>query len=359
MLIVTTIELPFIFHNKLKWHYSMTILLLFTLWGLLSMLWALDIEVAINRFLSLIVLDLFYITAFNIISAKERNTDLITTIIIIAGLIMSLYVLCYYGFNNYMTMLINGQRVGTDITNVNYIGLNALMATCCCIYRLVKDKKWYYLLVSIAPFIVSFGSGSRKVIIAYAIMLGSLLLFQKSKSVPDFIRKHAKILIAIIIIIAILQLPFASVIKERLNEFLNLFNESQVADGSTLERKRLIELGIDIWRNNAVGGIGLNGTLSPSLGIGTYLHNNYIELLATLGIVGFLIHYSLYLVAIIKSIQKKERDITRTFILMLIAIFLFYGIASVNYYNLQTYILFILIFTYINNKKKEANESKV
>lgn len=359
ILAIALVELPIIFRKGLKWHYSMTILIAFSLWGLLSLLWSIDAEMTINRFESLLVLDCFYIISFNIFAEKKKSIDIITTIIILAGLFMSFYVIAYYGFGNYMAMVMKGVRVGKEITNVNHIGMNATIASCCCLYRLIKDKKIYYLIITILPLIVSFGSASRKVFITYCIMLGGLLVFQKSKSILGFVRKNIRIIIAIIAIIAVMQLPFFSFINERLGDFFNIFKQNQIVDDSTLERKRLIELGIDMWRDHPIGGIGLNGTLSPELEIGTYLHNNYAELLATVGSVGLIIYYSLYISSLVKILTTKGHNITKLFITLLILIILFCDAASVSYYTFSSYIYFILIYTYITKKHEERNEHKI
>lgn len=347
VLLITFFELPSIIRNKLKWHYSMSLLLAFSLWGLLSYLWALDGDIVIGRFFSLLILDLFYIVSWNIFVYRKDSIDIITTIIILSGIIMSCYVINFYGIINYFNLLSKGIRAGQEITNVNYIGLNAIMSVICCFYKYIKEKKLYYIFLMIIPLLVAFGTGSRKVIISFIFSVFALEIFQKSNNVLVFIKKSFRFVILFGLIFSLLKLPIFSSINERFTSFTNLFSENAATDSSTLARKRLINLGLEIWNENIIGGIGMNGTLSNSFNLGTYLHNNYVELLATVGLVGFMLYYLLYFISLIKLLFYRKYDIDKILILLLIIINLLLDIACVSYYSFQNYVYFILILNYI------------
>ncbi len=355
VLLIGIFELPIMIQKKFKWHYSMSLLLLFSFWGLLSYLWAYDNHLVVSRFFSLLVIDVFYIFAWNIFYEKENSFDLITTIIILSGFILSLYVVFYYGVSNYYYMLLKGYRVGMEITNVNYIGLNCIMSLICCFYRFIKENKLYYFVFMLVPLIVSLGTGSRKVIIAFVISVFALVLFKKSETFGSFLGKIFKIIIMAMLVFSLLKLPAFSNINNRFSSFMNLFNANAEVDESTLIRKNLINQGLDLWRDHFIVGIGLNGTLSNTTGLGTYSHNNYVELLATVGLIGFVLFYLMYIIAAIKSFLNHNYSIDKVLVLLLICINLLLEFACVSYYSFQNYVFFLLMYNYVYTKCEVDN----
>lgn len=51
-----------------------------------------------------------------------------------AGIIFSVYVIMYYGVGEYFNKLINGERIGTEINNVNAIGLQTSISVIIAIF---------------------------------------------------------------------------------------------------------------------------------------------------------------------------------------------------------------------------------
>ena len=114
------------------------------------------------------------------------------------------------------------------------------------------------------------------------------------------------------------------------------------ADESSMERARLLHDAINTGLNNPVFGVGLHNSMYYTT-IGMYAHNNFAEVFADLGIVGFSIFYSLYALygyRIARFAQKNIRRYWLVFILGFLAID--YGQVS---YNLFTSIVPMVILS--------------
>ena len=106
-------------------------------------------------------------------------------------------------------------------------------------------------------------------------------------------------------------------------------------------------------------GVGIgNARYYCSMGY-TYLHNNYVELLACGGIVGFIIYYMPYMYLISQFYKNRaylnEYSIMILFILSGV-IMMDYG--SVSYYSKSTYFFLMVCFLHLNNLKDYVLKQK-
>lgn len=138
---------------------------------------------------------------------------------------------------------------------------------------------------------------------------------------------------------------------DRINMFLT-FSNSDTLDtgGSTGDRISMIQDAFEMWANKPLFG---NGIAAFEIKYGKYSHNNIMELLVSLGLVGFILYYSLYayLFSKIKEIDKSKNKIM---FYIFIFIFLLFDQSIVSYYGkfkiLALLILFLMIQESIGNK---------
>ena len=112
------------------------------------------------------------------------------------------------------------------------------------------------------------------------------------------------------------------------------------ADESSIERARLLHDAINTGLNNPMFGVGLHNSMFYTT-IGKYAHNNFAEIFADLGLIGFSIFYSLYILygyRVVRFAKEKIRRYWLVFILGFLAID--YGQVS---YNLFTSIVPMVI----------------
>ena len=150
----------------------------------------------------------------------------------------------------------------------------------------------------------------------------------------QLIRLVLLVMVALGAVTLVYSLPIFDGIRERMDSLLaGIFGGGQ-ADGSTLLRMRMIELGWDWFLKHPISGIGIgNGHILAAryLGKDTYLHNNFVELLCGGGIFGFLAYYSMYIYLfrnLLKYRDADRRQFEICFVWLLLMLFLDYGMVS-------------------------------
>ena len=113
-----------------------------------------------------------------------------------------------------------------------------------------------------------------------------------------------------------------------------------------MKESPLIGYGIDNYRI----------LLGKNIGLITYAHNNYIELLVGVGILGTVIYYAMYVNALICLLRsKKNLNLRYLFLTFLLVVFII-DFASVNYFSKHIYIVLAMssIFANLNIKTSDS-----
>ncbi|QAY67785.1 O-antigen ligase family protein [Paenibacillus protaetiae] len=120
----------------------------------------------------------------------------------------------------------------------------------------------------------------------------------------------------------------------------------------------MIKAAIDSFKHRPLFGYGI-GNFSVISEFDMYAHNNYVELLADLGSVGFLIYYAMYFYLFFKlskGVFLKENDLVFPFIIVVLIMISETGLVSYNVGYIQ--ILLVLSYSWlkIHNKLKIDGE---
>ena len=149
---------------------------------------------------------------------------------------------------------------------------------------------------------------------------------------------------------------------ERLEEMLGV--DGTVQDGSTRMRMRMISVGWDYFKGHPYTGVGIgNSNLITLQYIGrkTYLHNNFIELLASVGIFGFLLYYAMYVYLIVGlyrvAVRANDDYATLMFIITVTQLILSYGFVS--YYDKMTYVYVAMAAATVSIGKRKIYEMEL
>ena len=189
-----------------------------------------------------------------------------------------------------------------------------------------------------------------------------MILFKRDKN--KFQSNIKKIVVgAILVVLFNFLIDYFSdfSIFTRFEGFLNSITGSGKVDSSTLERKLFIKYGWEQFLMTPFLGIGAGNSgyiTMKAAGWWTYLHNNYIELLATTGILGFgLYYYNFYY--LIKGLIKKKTtklfDINlKKFALIFILLLLILDYVLVSYNSKITYIYLLIPLVFLD--RRSANE---
>ena len=327
--------------NKVHFKFDafLGIMALFIIFCMFGLFWAKSQPAAYEKISTLIQLFIMSMVLFNyFINTKKTST--VISAIFISGIISSLYILSYYGISGYIKMLTDGERAGVEITNVNSIGMYmAFTVIIGFYYAYIEKRKISYLLI-ILPFIMSLGSGSRKALLTIAIGIILIIFMDYAKKVD--IEKIFKIFfIAIVFVIFamwISSLPIFNTVFER---FDSMLASGAKKEHSAYIREKMIEIGWKYFLEHPFTGCGIGNSFYITLkGVGrnTYLHNNFIELLASVGIIGFTIYYSIYIYILsnLYKIYKKTNEQKIGIILILIFIRMIMDYGMVSYYDKMT-----------------------
>ena len=152
----------------------------------------------------------------------------------------------------------------------------------------------------------------------------------------------AKTLIGSVILIYVgifaLNLPIFSTINRRFQSYL-----SGNLNTSDETRNNMINFGIELFKERPILGYGLNNYRNYYY-TGQYSHNNFIELLVCLGIVGFVLVYVMYfspIKVILKNWIQNSRQINNEhkMLLFLLIVNLVFGYGMVQIYDKNVWIL--------------------
>lgn len=354
-----------LYDKKIAFNSSLLSYLFLVLFGFISMLWAVDDDAVVSKSTELLMGFIFLTLSYNYFIKLDQPTELIIKVIKIVGIVFSVYVVLYYGVTNYFNMLLSGRRIGTEIINVNFIGIITSINFILLLYDLILENKGnnvVTIVLATISLIVALGTGSKKAIIV--ILLGiTVILFKKFKQ--KFTIKN--VITTFIFVIAIILVAsffynggYLDTIFNRFEAMLNTLSNDDISTGSTYIRKMFIKSGLEEFFKSPLVGIGLNNSKIITYELfreETYLHCNYIELLACTGIIGFCLFYYIYYYVLyncIKNITLKNADI----VILIFIINLFLDIGNVSYYEIKTFLYLLLGIVFVGNIKREIKKDE-
>lgn len=297
------------------------IMILNMYWFVFATLWAPSQTFALGYLTTLIQTLIMAFLVYEI----ALNTDsykLYFKALFYSGLALLVYAIYVYGFNGLIEQMQSDTRVGGEIANENTFGLVFSFACVCGFYFAFFESKWLYLLGSAVFVFFALSSGSKKSLFTIAIGIFFILVFKYG-----FRRIYKVIIIGTICGIALLyllSLPMFSMISTRLTEFLNGGSHSDNIRAAM--RHDALEL---FWQSPFFGN-GAEAFRALSR-YGTYSHNNFTELLANYGIVGFVLYYSSFAyvaLGCIRGMRRKSQTSIMMFILLLVRLIMDYGMVS-------------------------------
>ena len=336
-------------------------LLIFAVYCGISSFWAINPAGSISDFKTICSILLCYSVIYAHYQ-KENNINILFDIIKYSGVAVALYSICFYGLDNIIVAAgDDNSRLGNSFSNVNNLGMFIAFAIIMIFRSFVIKRKYLELLLTVPCVVVIAATQSRKAIIS-AVLGIFLILIMVNKENKNFYKKFLKIFCAVAVftfcIYAVSKFSAFAGIYERLQGMMNAFGGNKGADSSSIKRLRMIRYGINTFKQHPFFGIGIKNTFTITriyLGIDTYLHNNYVELLAGGGIFGFVMYYSIYVYLIYNIIKYKNADKENSAIctvLLIIMLILDYG--SVTYYSKLQYFYLMTIFLHIDLTKKKV-----
>ena len=339
-------------------------LLLFSVFTYISSIWALNREYTFGRGNTMLI-TFSIITIMFMCFSENMKVDPLLRVIMMSGYIVAVVSVIYYGPRNIIGFISEGERltITDEFLNINELGMCATYAIIINIYYWVKGEKKMYSILSIPAFLIMLSSGSRKAIAILVIGLVSLYVMRNNR-IRNTRKRLVKMTVSLLLILALLYLAsrmsLFSGIMGRIQLTINGILTGKNTDYSTLTRLNLVAIGWQIFREHPVLGIGIGNAQFVVEGIyhrqDYYLHNNYIEMLANGGIIGFILYYWFFIYLIITFIKNRDfSDMEFNICFILLFIHLIMDIGSVSYVNRTTYFYIMMFYIKAVDLKYKKN----
>ena len=298
-----------------------------------SYFYSIDPNRSLERIISVPLLFMLLCAGLNYFS-REDNLQKFMVMYVGSALIA-----CVYLF--FTEDIFSGGVVGWAINNTNIVGTRFAFAVVFMVYFLLRRVKWWKLLISAVLVIFLFLTASRSSVIIMSVSVAVLIIV-------TFKQRGKNIIGALLIITALLALFiylifrvefFYNIIGVRMEGALSLVQTGQ-GDSSSTKRLNLMRFGWKAFKEHPFFGQGLNTFLIGTkqvIGAQLYSHNNYLELLVGVGIVGALSYYMLPLTLVWNSFKlmgrgKKSAALGALVFSLLIGMFVS-DFFTVNYYS--------------------------
>ena len=324
---------------------------LFTIFACLSYFWAMSKEYALKLFPSIIALSALTIALMNYIKKKEDFNKLLN-MFIVANIYAALKILILYFFTDGTP----ARRI-LEITGIHFntvaqvLGFSVIIT----IYLLMTTKNKKYILAILIQMLVIYIAESRKALLIpiFATIVIILLKKKTRKEIKNYIIIG---LVGVLALILLIQINPET--KKEFNNLIFSFIFQEETDDSSINlRNFFIDTGIELFNQKPITGAGLNNFAYyvknyTEYTEDRYSHNNYVEMLSCLGVVGLALFYWIYVYIIIRIITKKERNITNIFAVALILTLAIFEWGIVSYSGCM-YNIVIFISYYIAESRDE------
>lgn len=322
---------------------------IFMSYGCLSLLWSTNKDyslVVLKRVMQVMIM-IFILTLY---IDSEKKIIKIMKLNIIGQVCMIIYL--FAKENN--RMYFYGDVIGFDR---NAIGLSVSMGTVQLYYMFLKNKNKKILFFFPIFIYVIFKTGTRKAIVFIVIFIILQLLLSQGKNVKRIL-KNAFIILGIIVV-CIITLNTNVIMKKRLSNLFLSFTQEVTVDDSIVERKYYRLLAYNLFLEKPILGHGIFGFAAYLNKIGywhvAYCHNNWLEILSTMGLIGFCIYYVQYFRIIVNSMCKiKNKTYIFPFIFIILLFLMEYGLVS--YFDISIQLMLMLSYEILLFSEKKDKD---
>lgn len=342
-------------HNgKIRFRFTLyhQYILLFCAFCYISSIWAANKTLSVGKANTVLEIFILMSAIYLCIDFDGDPINKLLKAIMWAGYFASVYVILSYGFATVLSLLRSNARFDNSLINANGIGMMGAYSLLVTIYFILYEGYSLWNLMSIPTAIVVLGSASRKAFIILIVGVTLLFVF-KNRNSRSLLKKILGTVFVIagslVLLFFVSRLRLMEYIVTRFQNMFTAFAGGTNADNSSLTRLRLISLGINIFRENPLFGVGMDNATMYVAGIFSkdyyYLHNNYIEMLADGGVIGFAIYYIFYIKLLTYMLRHKDfgdREFNITFILLILLLLMDLG--QVSYYSKERYVLLMIIY---------------
>jgi O-antigen ligase len=261
-------------------------------------------------------------------------------------------------------------RLGEDIDlqifglTFTYNSNSIAFAACLSLSFLILDRSlysgiWVWIFGAILFFALLI-SGSKKtlfLIICAFIWYGFLGGKSKKIKLTSFVRGAVITSVVILgVYVIVMTVPFFyDIIGIRIEEMFDYYNGGY-GDSSTRSRDELVQIGMDNFYDHPLWGVGINNFRSFNNSF-YYSHNDYVELLSGVGLIGCIIAYLPKLYILIRVLLELRREYANYIFITSEFFILAYG--TVSYYKREDWLVLVIILALLEiNKNKKIKHQR-
>lgn len=296
---------------------------------------------------TLLLLSLFSFIFYQfLITLPCEEKIFVFKLIVLGGLLFCLYFFIYY-FKE-LIHLNFGDRLGRDFSDQNDLAKNlsifAIISEVL-VFKVSLKKKAIYILLVLLFFFVILVTGSISNLLVFSVVSIFLIIYLAKGKAKLWV--VLGIVLAAAIAFGLLQLPFMSYFNTRITNMINsMFSKGDSVDNSFVDRFNLALYGLRLFISKPIFGYGYDQVQYFTWGKNAFSHNNFVELLASFGIVGFVFFEALLIYPIIKGVRKNNE--IAFFSLLYIFVFQFFLIV---FRKKIEYFIIPLAFSFIETKQ--------
>ena len=329
--------------------WTVSVILFFTL----SSRWSFDSKDAMQNVKNTLIVYMILLSVITVIKT-EKDLILLLKYIVCAFVANALYVLGIVGLNN-----LGEGRLGAEYSQLESWNANAIasftawgciIAVYLYLYSRKKTEKIWWGIISLFLAAMTFYTGSRKcvIIIATVLLCYSIYAYRGNKRIRNTCFVILVMIAGYLLIMNNQQMY--TLIGARVERMILELIGHRTTETSMSMRMLMISNGLIWFWNHPIWGYGIGQyhiLLSRAIGIDTYSHCNFVEILIGGGIIGFFIYYSIYIKLILLYIRKilKTKSKTAVYFFFMLIISTVLNAALVCYSDL-TYIT-VLLLSYI------------
>ena len=309
-----------------------------------SLIWCKDLSFSLRNIKNFLFTLLFILSLDNYIKTDENRIFKLIKINTLALIIMIFRIAMKEPFIYSLNRIdYFGYSIGFYKNN---LGLSLAFNIMLLIYTYIRTKNKKYLLFIPLFMYVILLSNSRKSLIFPILCIIIFLILNSIKN--NKLKTKNLLLIISVMLLVLLAVNSIPEIKTRFQSALNTFSSDIMAgDESAIERRFYRNTSVELFKEKPILGFGVNGFAQYLNSIDyshvAYSHNNWLELLSTLGVVGFCIYYYQYLY-IFNKLFKYRTDINGLYLIIFVIGLFILDYILVSYYILNNQFILLIIF---------------
>ena len=338
-----------------KTNYVINLYLLFTLYCMLSCFWTIDPVESFNRCVTMLLISINILIAYNALKDKGFLSIIFAAIICVSFINFFIAI----GLFGYNSVFYDGWRFQGTRDNPNYLAIFMFFSFFSSIFLSSKtflkfNNLLHYLIFLNIPISIYniFLTGSKK-----GIIFGSIVIILFFYYTLFYIKDRKSAINYIIIFVSLyvaqyfININDASLIYERISVRMSDFFYMEGL--STIQRLDFINYGFTIFKSNLFFGNGIGSFKSI---FGTYSHNNFIEILSGVGLLGFCIYYSMYLY-IFSKIRYIKNIHSKVVMLIFVLALLLMETSMVTYYYKFNIFMLVVVSVIVDFLSKEEYQN--